>query len=57
MAVEFFSRGYLLDDDDGKTVAMNAFTGGEILHMMIICRCVGRHVNPTLAMVTQKAQR
>ena len=52
-----FSKGYLLDDNDDTTAAMNTFTGGNILDMMMIYSCVGRHTNSSPVMVTQHAQR
>ena len=51
------SRGYLLDDNDETTVAMNAFVGGKILDMEVVYSCVDHHANPTLVMVTHDTQR
>ena len=54
---EFLSRGYILDDDDGRTTEMNKFTEGKILDLMLVCSCIGRHTHFTPAMISQDTQR
>ena len=44
---KFHAKGYLWDNEDDGTLAMNAFTGGKMLDWIIVDRYISRHVYPT----------
>ena len=46
-----------LYNDTDRTIEMTVFTGGKILGFMLVCSCLGHHVNLTPVMATNDAHQ
>ena len=49
---EFLSRGYILNNEYGRTAELNTVVGWRVVDFNLLCAQIGRHKDPTPTMIT-----